>query len=295
MNPSCEPNIEITVSQHGPHGDLHKQQRRTWKNEKNVGSHSNTIPSRKNAKRQHISVGTEKNVDGDYGSSLCCNDSDVQTIGSLSGDERKSMLSGDGRCVFTNLRTSKNMCSSFAGVLLLVQSASRSDSIVHFYMLSVLRTESILPSRQRDYKNASIFTVATPPRTQRHRRPSSLLEEVQGRKRVIMGGKEQSKRTSTMSQEEAINPTEADYRNQDRRDEFKTSQKIETTLDIPHMELTDDTCSLVAKYFTYSSSSAILNMVSSTTLAETTIAGKLFKNDGMMNLKSSSSFTICTF
>ncbi len=168
-------------------------------------------------------------------------------------------------------------------MLLLVQSAIRPDSIAHFCMLVILRTEKMLLSRQTDCKNAAAFTVATPP-TQRWRQPNSLLEEVQERKRVIMGGKEQSKRASTMSQEEAINPPEADYKNQNSCDELQSAEKMKTTADIPHMELTDDTCSLVAKYFAHSSSAAF-NTVSTTTLAEPTTAGKLFKNDGM-NLKS---------
>ncbi len=50
---------------------------------------------------------TEKNVDGDDGSNSYCNDNRVQTIGPLSGDQRESMLSGDSRYVFINLRTFK--------------------------------------------------------------------------------------------------------------------------------------------------------------------------------------------
>ncbi len=107
MNPSYEPNNEVTVSQQGPYGDLHKQQRRMWKNEKSVESHSSTIPNKTNIRRRHISVVTEKNVDGDDGSNSYCNDNRVQTIGSLGGDQRESMLSGDGRCVFIHLRTFK--------------------------------------------------------------------------------------------------------------------------------------------------------------------------------------------
>ncbi len=169
-------------------------------------------------------------------------------------------------------------------MLLLVQSAIRSDSIAHSCMLVILRTERILPSRQRDCKSAAAFTIATPP-MQRRRRPSSLLDEVQERKRVIMGGKEQFKRTSTMSQEEAINPPEADYKKQNSCDELQLAEKTKTTADIPHMELTDDTCSLVAKYFSHSPSSAAFSTASTTTLAQPTTTGKLFKNYGM-NLKS---------
>ncbi len=110
LDPSYEPNNEVTVSQQGPYGDLlPRQQYRMWKNEKNVGSRSNsTITNRKNVRRRPISVVTEKNIDGgDDGVNSNCNDNRAHMIGSFSADQRESMLSGDSRCAFINLCTFK--------------------------------------------------------------------------------------------------------------------------------------------------------------------------------------------
>ncbi len=113
---------------------------------------------------------------------------------------------------------------------------------------------------------------------QRRRRSISLLEEVQERKRVIMGGNEQSKRAGTMNQETSTNPQPEDYKHKNSCDTtLLLSEGMNNTAatDIPHIELTDDACSLVAKYFTHVPSIAF-NTVSTTISVEpATTSGKI--------------------
>ncbi len=89
-----------------------------------------------------------------------------------------------------------------------------------------------------------------------------------------MEGKKQSKTMSTMHQEAANAATNLQAEDCKSDECLSSAERMKATADIPHMDLTDDTCSVIAKYFTRdpssSSSAAAFNAVSSITLPEST-------------------------